>query len=90
MRLINTDDLMCKLTELEITNPNFVMVEVKGLLVNAPTVEERKHGHWIEHPTLFGTWVCSECGMTIYNFYKADKLYIYCPKCGAKMDGDTK
>ena len=52
--------------------------------------EERKHGHWIEHPTLFGTWVCSECGMTIYNFYKADKLYIYCPKCGAKMDGDTK
>lgn len=55
-----------------------------------PTIEERKHGHWIEHPTLFGTWVCSECGMTIYNFYKADKLYIYCPKCGAKMDGDTK
>ena len=52
--------------------------------------EARKHGHWIEHPTLFGTWVCSECGMTIYNFYKADKLYIYCPKCGAKMDGDTK
>lgn len=51
--------------------------------------EERKHGHWIEHPTLFGTWVCSECGMTIYNFYKADKLYIYCPKCGAKMDGEN-
>ena len=52
--------------------------------------EERKHGHWIEHPTLFGTWVCSECGMTIYNFYKADKLYIYCPKCGAKMDEEEK
>ena len=48
--------------------------------------EERKHGHWIEHPTLFGTWVCSECSMTIYNFYKADKLYMYCPKCGATMD----
>lgn len=48
--------------------------------------EDRKHGRWIEHPTLFGTWVCSECGMTIYNFYKADKLYMYCPKCGAQMD----
>lgn len=51
-----------------------------------PVAEERKHGHWIEHPTLFGTWVCSECSMTIYNFYKADKLYMYCPKCGATMD----
>ncbi len=56
------------------------------LINNVTTVEERKHGHWIEHPTLFGTWVCSECGMTIYNFYKADKLYMYCPKCGAQMD----
>lgn len=59
------------------------------LCLAQPTIEERKHGHWIEHPTLFGTWVCSECGMTIYNFYKADKLYIYCPKCGAKMDGEN-
>lgn len=63
---------------------------VADLIVDeAPTIEERQHGHWIEHPTLFGTWVCSECGMTIYNFYKADKLYIYCPKCGAKMDGEN-
>lgn len=87
MRLIDADDLMCKLTELEITNPNFVMAEVKGLLVNAPTVEERKHGHWIGKPIAGYSIVrCSVC----FAFANNIERWNYCPNCGAKMDEVTK
>lgn len=37
MRLINVDDLMKKLSELETTNPNFVMADVKKLVVDSTT-----------------------------------------------------
>ena len=37
MRLIDADDLMGKLTELEITNPNFVMADVKKLVFDSTT-----------------------------------------------------
>lgn len=98
MRLIDVDaltkylrDTYCDTSrQLWNFNRHVMAMGIIDVLENCPAVEERKHGHWIEHPTLFGTWVCSECGMTIYNFYKADKLYIYCPKCGAKMDEEAK
>ena len=51
---------------------------------NFPTADVApvKHGHWIE--CNYGlTFECSECKYpTEYN------LTDYCPKCGAKMDGD--
>lgn len=37
MRLINADDLMKKLSELETANPNFVMADVKKLVVDSTT-----------------------------------------------------
>lgn len=37
-----------------------------------------RHGEW------FGT-VCSACGESTSFYYDCD----YCPKCGAKMDGET-
>ena len=37
MRLIDADDLIGKLTELEITNPNFVMADVKKLVFDSTT-----------------------------------------------------
>lgn len=54
----------------------------------APTVEERKHGHWrIEPYLLEKTGCCSICGEQIRMPYE---IYKYCPNCGAKMDGEEK
>lgn len=48
----------------------------------APTVEERKHGHWVRHNNIIA---CSECiweeGNTELN---------YCPNCGDIMDGEPE
>lgn len=51
------------------------------LIDKAPTVEERKHGHWEDID--LDTSVCSVC--------KKPQEYEtkYCPECGAKMDGDN-
>ena len=52
----------------------------------APTVEERKHGHWIRHNNIIA---CSEC---IWDMYWAERNteLNYCPNCGAIMDGETE
>lgn len=48
----------------------------------APTVEERKHGHWLTKKA----WhvECSECHHVLEFICDVKK---YCPYCGAKMDG---
>lgn len=48
-------------------------------------VEERKHGHWIEHPE-HPIGDCSVCGERV-PIYSGSKKYKICPYCGAKMDG---
>lgn len=92
MRLIDADDLMYKLTELEITNPNFVMAEVKGLLVNAPTIEEHKHGHWIQvsdwDKDANAHFDCSVCGFG--DKHGDDVVVPYCWHCGAVMDEEAE
>ena len=55
----------------------------------APTVDavEVVHGRWIdEYPYVR----CSECNAEWLNCRTDNepKLFYYCPKCGAKMDGD--
>lgn len=59
----------------------------QGLIDKAPTVEERKHGHWIEHPE-HPICDCSVCGERV-PIYSGSKKYKICPYCGAKMDGDN-
>lgn len=51
------------------------------LIDKAPTVEERKHGHWID--ITFDASMCSVC----QNIEEYETKY--CPECGAKMDGDN-
>lgn len=48
-----------------------------------PTVEERKHGHWIRHNNIIA---CSECIWDMYWEERNTELN-YCPNCGAIMDG---
>ena len=57
----------------------------QGLIDKAPTVEERKHGHWIEHPK-HPIGDCSVCGERV-PIYSGSKKYKSCPYCGAKMEG---
>lgn len=49
----------------------------------APTVEERKHGHWI-NPKAWHV-ECSECHHVLEFICDVKK---YCPNCGAKMEGE--
>lgn len=54
------------------------------LIEEAPTVEERKHGHWVRHNDIIA---CSEC---IFDMCFDENLgeLNYCPYCGAKMEGE--
>lgn len=73
-----------------------VYLAVKKILAAAPAVDavEVKHGRWIEHPHIdYGggyngaDYKCSICGFNdVYDI----EDYNYCPKCGAKMDGDAE
>lgn len=56
---------------------NFIC-EVIMTIDNAPTVEERPHGKWIEDS---GNIACSHCH-TIWLYRRTD----YCPNCGAEME----
>lgn len=55
----------------------------QGLMDKAPTVEERKQGHWIDLE-FDDVSICSLCK----NPQEVETLY--CPECGAIMDGVEK
>jgi len=58
---------------------------IQFLIDEAPTVEERKHGHWIRHNNIIA---CSECIWDMYWEERNTELN-YCPYCGAIMDGQA-
>lgn len=60
---------------------------IQFLIDEAPTVEERKRGHWIEHPE-HPIGDCSVCGERV-PIYSGSKKYKICPYCGAIMDGQA-
>lgn len=51
------------------------------IIKDMPTVEERKHGHWIEHPE-HPIGDCSVCGERV-PIYSGSKKYKICPSCVA-------
>lgn len=58
----------------------------QGLIDKAPTVEERKYGHWVRHNDIIA---CSECIWDMY-WEEGNTKLNYCPNCGARMDGEEK
>lgn len=45
------------------------------------------HGKWLNGRTFLENAVCSNCKTTYEAYYSK---YQYCPKCGAKMDGEEE
>ena len=75
MRLIDADDLKRE-PEL-LYGLTVAITEIQDVIDEAPTVEERKQGYWIDVD--LDTSVCSVC--------KKPQEYEtkYCPECGAWM-----
>lgn len=76
MKLIDKDALSMELM-------NEVLNVFQGLIDKAPTVEERKHGRWI-NPKAWHV-ECSECHHVLEFICDVKN---YCPNCGAKMEGE--
>lgn len=100
MRLIDADALKAKLEKIaDMNNPKWSydsMMIAKimiGILDEAPTVEERKEGHWLKKHNVsdtseFTAICCSSCGYEVNFFWNDWQNSKYCPNCGAIMDGD--
>ena len=95
MRLIDADALIKKLRQNKKTVKSGIDgmytagmlagIDFAGVTVTqAPTVEERKHGHWIEiNPKKGkGFYRCSVCNGAVGLYDDG----FYCQWCGAKMD----
>ena len=69
----------------------FGMRTVIGIVKNQDTVDPVKHGHWIHGSSSENIRVtCSECGYKVNYFWDSWQDALYCPNCGAKMDGDEQ
>lgn len=86
MRLIDADALKRE-PEL-LYGLTVAITEIQDVIDEAPTVEERKRGHWIEHPE-HPIGDCSVCGERV-PIYSGSKKYKICPYCGAIMDGEPE
>ena len=93
MRCIDADALLTDLNNIKYPGAPYVDAGIRiavGKICDAQTIEpERKKGKgkWIpDNRPGGGFWVCSCCKFPSEAF-AADKLYKYCPNCGAKMEG---
>ena len=86
MRLIDADGLIEAYDREHEGEPG----KARQLILDAPTIEERKTGRWIEFSN-HNAYKCSECGRiieTVDGKRNVYKHYPYC-HCGAKMEGET-
>lgn len=83
MRLIDADALRRR-KELRFSLMAAITT-IQFLIDEAPTVEERKQGHWLTKKA----WhvECSECHHVLEFICDVKK---YCPNCAAKMDGEPE
>lgn len=90
MRLIDADAL-CFASMLERIDQHFAEDAVN----EAPTVDAEpvRHGKWIgtefdgyaDGVPVYYEWKCSACGCIVE---EEEPTWIFCPNCGAKMDGE--
>ena len=59
---------------------------IQAVRMGREALENQKTGHWIGKPIAGrGTVRCSNC---YHHFYENAGLWVYCPDCGAKMEGE--
>lgn len=96
MRLIDADALKRNLIKDHLIDSDLPYFSAIEAIDNAPTVEDRPQGEWIEWTDeRFGgvTIYCSECNKDalckyedgVFRQMKSD----YCPNCGAKMEAEN-
>lgn len=94
MRPIDADALMKLVTVLEVTQLNSLLSDVKCIIRDAPTIEERKHGHWKVTDNTYRCPICQYWDVRqkvqVNGRYVFKKLPNYCPCCGAQMDEEVK
>ena len=97
-RLIDADAVykeICRIYEYEYPTASgafdeFVSKTLENIIYNAPTVDAEpvRHGKWQpmnERNEIYGdVYMCDNCGR---GFVSCENFH-YCPKCGAKMDGE--
>lgn len=94
MRLIDADELVRNIDELS-KDAGFYRAIYNGfsnVISRSPTIEAEpvRHGRWVsdEVDVLFHCSVCETQISTSWD-YDCDEMWNYCPKCGAKMDGEA-
>lgn len=92
MRLIDADALKDALFQIHVHDgeelePMLYYEDAVQVVDSAPTIDTTPvvRGWWVKEPDRYYHWHCSECG-----FVDGVHAMIseYCPKCGAKMEGD--
>jgi len=91
MRLIDADAL--KQSDFQ----DFSNTDVLYAIDHAPTIDPVIHAEWLESKTTYAgadrkNMNCTRCGdmITVGRKCPKEKLYPYCPFCGAKMDNESK
>lgn len=88
MELISREEAVKKLGDDHFKNyGNAIMI-----ILDLPTVEERKEGHWIDADKineLLDTYLanCSVCNCQM-DVHENRGYFKYCPNCGARMKGE--
>ena len=87
MRLIDADELLEHVWDAD-TRVGYVQVVDRQDIENAPTIEERKTGEWIDETfepwgLVYHPYKCNQCGE------HSEANSNYCPNCGADMRGGT-
>jgi len=82
----------------EVANRKGIGAAIAGIIIQliknipAADVVEVKHGRWVDKQTgAYGQWQswCSVCGKhSGIGGVESSRHKPYCPKCGAKMDGE--
>ena len=94
-RLIDADQFKAKMLSFmdrkapTPSDTDCILDGVLNLLEEQPTVAPVKHGHWINIDAKFeNMYVAHQCSICKSEFL--GDASNFCPRCGAKMDGDDK
>ena len=93
MRLIDADALIAEYDRVHVGEPG----GARKLMMDAPTVEERKTGKWLSHydyckkhdympspSALIAFWWCDQCEQGV------EHPTNFCPNCGSYNGGGTR